>query len=220
MYYDYFVDNFDYVTDQLSSGATIYLEDAALAALPDLSSDGLAAVVLVLDDGAGNYEPVEAYSKTSSYVTVSRDCFNLGYQPGSWPAGTRVRSLPLAVVAQTCQNNYHYEVSLSGATPLVQRSRFNYRTSVITLDQNATITFTYGTITTALSQRTGLCTVVIIQDSTGGWTYTFPTGIYWEGGAEPTPVTTANSVTVFEFMWLSTGQILGRRVISGSTPSA
>lgn len=217
--FNYFVDNFDYVTDQVSTGGTIYLEDAALAALPDLSADGLASVVLVLDDGAGNYEPVEAYSKTASYVLVDRDCYYLGYQPASWPAGTRVRCLPLAMIAQTCQNNYFYEKSITGASPVVSHSEFDYRVSVITVTQNVNIQFTTGTITTALSQRTTLNTVVVVQDSTGGWTYTFPTGVYWDGGVEPTPVTTANSITVFEFMWLSTGQILGRRVMSGATPS-
>lgn len=51
--------------------------------------------------------------------------------------------------------------------------------------------------------------VVLQQDSTGGRTVTWWTGILWPGGTVPTLTTTANKRDVFSFLRLSTGVYLG-----------
>jgi len=90
--------------------------------------------------------------------------------------------------------------NISGATALDFDVRGNYITA--TLTGNVTITVS--------NMRVGTTYVLIItQDATGGRSIGWPAGVRWPGGATPTPVTTANRVTVYTLTPYSSTILLG-----------
>lgn len=70
----------------------------------------------------------------------------------------------------------------------------NGRFQAITLTANATLTFTAPTNgkPTTLSLR-------VIQNGTGGWTLTLPSGIKWPGGTDPVITAAAGAIDIISF---------------------
>lgn len=71
---------------------------------------------------------------------------------------------------------------------------------------NVTRIFTFGAGTATLTFSNpppagSLITVVMVQDSGGSRTVTWPASVKWVGGAAPTLTTTANAKDVFQFVW-------------------
>jgi len=63
----------------------------------------------------------------------------------------------------------------------------------VTLTANTTIAFSNVPAAGVVS-----CTLVLIQDSTGGWTVTWPASVKWNGGTAPTISTGAGAIDIVE----------------------
>ena len=69
----------------------------------------------------------------------------------------------------------------------------NGNKATITLTEDVTLSFTNPSYSCNLVLK-------VVQDSTGGYSLTLPTGIKWSGGA-PTLTTTANAVDIISFLY-------------------
>lgn len=68
-------------------------------------------------------------------------------------------------------------------------------------DQNTTFTFSNPPATGIA----GSFTIILKQDSTGGWTTTWPASVIWESGTAPSLSTAANSKDVLSFLTVDAG---------------
>jgi hypothetical protein len=80
----------------------------------------------------------------------------------------------------------------AGATETIDLANGN--SHAVTLDANCTFTFTGATNGTECSFL-----LELTEDSTGGWTPTWPGSVIWAGGSAPTHTTTANTTTLYVF---------------------
>ncbi|MAE42733.1 hypothetical protein CMO93_03100 [Candidatus Woesearchaeota archaeon] len=88
----------------------------------------------------------------------------------------------------------------AGATYTIDFERGNV--FELTLIDNCTFTF----LKPPISGKTGSFTLILVQDSTGSRTATWPAAVDWEGGSQPTLSTAANAVDVFIFFTTDGGR--------------
>ncbi len=69
------------------------------------------------------------------------------------------------------------------------------------MDQNTTFTFSNPPAT----GRAGSFTLILKQDSTGGWLPTWPGSVAWEGGSPPTFSTAIDAIDVVSFFTVNAG---------------
>lgn len=201
MFLHAYVNNWQSVLEQDLTGGQLYLPQAALDLLPDISADADIAIPLVVDDGNGNYEFVEAYQKQTGYLTVSRDMFNRYLYNQNWATGTPVYCRPFAELMTLCQQSYWRATNYapSGATQAINPRGTTSRFAKVTLSQDLDIVFYTSSVTTPLFERSNRFTLALTQDATGGHAVTFTANILWEGGSQPAFDTTPNSVVLIDF---------------------
>ncbi len=71
----------------------------------------------------------------------------------------------------------------------------------VEMDQDTTFTFSSPPV----AGRAGSFTLILKQDSTGGWTATFPTSVDWEAGSAPTLSNAANLIDLLSFLTIDGG---------------
>ncbi len=69
------------------------------------------------------------------------------------------------------------------------------------MDQDTTLIFSNP----PASGNAGSFTLVLKQDSTGGWTVTFPASVDWEAGSQPTLSDAANLIDIMSFLTIDGG---------------
>ena len=95
---------------------------------------------------------------------------------------------PVAQLLQNYTEVIEANATATGATALNIEEANVHK---VTLTGNVTFSFTNvpeGGLTPL--------TIILVQDATGGYTTTWPSGLLWEGGTEPTLVTTAASISI------------------------
>jgi len=213
------VDNWESALTQelLNADTDIYIPQADIDLLPDVSADGHFAVSLVLTDDAGNSEFVDAYQLDTGFIRVSRDTFNLGYQP-TWPIGTLIKCRPFAGLTNFMQNHYlhKYTFSPGGSSAVLNPRDPQRRVEVINIIQDISLNFSTGTVTTPVVDRCSRFTLILRQDSTGGHAVTFSVTLKWDGGAVPTIDTTADSLTIIEFWEVTPQEWVAKMVVTGA----
>jgi len=72
----------------------------------------------------------------------------------------------------------------------------------VTLTSDCTFTFTGATVGKSCS-----FTLILRQNSTGGWVSTFPASIVWPSGATPNLSTSSNSIAILSFLTIDGGTV-------------
>jgi hypothetical protein len=105
---------------------------------------------------------------------------------------------------------------LSNTSPTTSLNVGYYTTFNITLTNNTTISFDnfVNWDDSGYNQGGMVITVILVQNSTGGYTVTWPGNITWDAGAN-TVITTANSTSIFEFRRYGNGtNWYGKRIFN------
>lgn len=89
--------------------------------------------------------------------------------------------------------------STMGATETFNFEDGNVHTG--TLDANCTFSFSNPPAT----GKAGSITLILTQNGTGGWTYTWPAAVKWALGVAPTLSTGANDVNIVSFITINAG---------------
>jgi hypothetical protein len=93
-------------------------------------------------------------------------------------------------------NGYHVEASETSAGSSGSAITLDFATAsnqFVTMTANCTFTFSNPV-------AGGNYTLRLLQDSTGGWTYTWPSNVRWMGGSAPTG-STANKTDIIDFYY-------------------
>ncbi|MCL4405314.1 MAG: prepilin-type N-terminal cleavage/methylation domain-containing protein [Patescibacteria group bacterium] len=172
-------------------GGTLYLSTSSLLGLGTNSTDtsGLSSPGFLYYNTASNTLRVfngTTWSNVSPFVVSGTSTYFTGGNVGintSTPAST------LDVNGSLYSELYAPTYSSSMT---IDWSKGN--TQKIVLTGNATLTFTNG-------QPGGKYSLMLVQDSTGGRTITWPSNVKWSGGTAPTLTTTANKTDFVGFIF-------------------
>lgn len=183
-----------------STDNNLYIPQADIDLLPDITADGPMSIPMVLDDGAGTYEIIAAYQKYTGYIKVTRDIFAIHAPNPSWPIGSQLYCRPFAEMTRFTNQSYLTRVALSpGGSQYVAPKDPSSRSYLLTISQDITITFNTSTVSAYIFDRTSRFTLILKQDATGGHAITFVANLLWDGGTQPTLDTTADSYVVIDF---------------------
>ncbi|KKM62281.1 hypothetical protein LCGC14_1523270 [marine sediment metagenome] len=106
-------------------------------------------------------------------------------------------------LARASLKDYSEEKFVAVAAATIDLDAEDGNVHEVEMDQDTTFTFSNPSPTGSMSSFT----VILKQDSTGGWDPTWPASVDWENGTPPVVPTAANSRHMFSFMTVDAGTI-------------
>jgi len=205
-----------------------FFNNADTASLLSAISAGAVSFTLQSGEGAGVF-PLDAgnhfYATFNDGSTIevvkvtarSADIFTCEATTNAFEAGTGVAQFVTAEMmgdmaqidgdGQVLQDHELRDYSETSTSPASSSSVLeldleNGNVFAVTLTEDVT---TLNLSNPPASGKAGSITIILAQDATGGWAFTWPASVKWAGGTAPTLTTTAGSIDIITLLTVDGG---------------